>query len=333
MQFQHITTDEQLCDWCQRVAGEAVLAIDTEFVSEDTYRPDLSLIQVAADGELAIIDPRSVKDLVPFWERLADGGHQTVVHAGREEFLFCLRAIGKRPARWFDAQVAAGMAGLEYPASYANLVTRILGKTVPKGETRTDSRRRPLSSRQLEYALHDVAYLDGLREHLQGELERLGRTAWLDDELVAWQDDLQRDEQIERWRRVSGISGLSNRSLAVVRELWRWREAEAEALNLPPRRVLRDDLLTEFARRGTADMSRIRALRGLQRRNLKKLPQIGAVRGPRSAAAALRTAAEGPRPEPVAGQRSQPVSGDGPGLYLPWTEDRPRIGRYRAGRA
>jgi ribonuclease D len=197
------------------------------------------------------------------------------VHAGREEFLFCWRAIGKRPTRWFDVQIAAGMVGMEYPSSYGNLVTRILGKSIPKGETRTDWRRRPLSSRQLEYALVDVEHLEDLRDHLKAQLDRLGRTDWLASELATWQDDLQQEELLERWRRVSGISGLSNRSLAIVRELWRWREAEAERTDLPPRRILRDDLLTELARRGTADPQRIRAVRGLQRRDItRRLPQI-----------------------------------------------------------
>lgn len=275
MQFKHITTDQQLQEFCNQLASAEFIAFDTEFVSEDTYRPDLGLIQVAAGGELAVIDPRAVKDLTPFWEQLASEGHETVVHAGREEFLFCLRAIGKRPARWFDVQIAAGMVGIEYPASYANLVTRIVGKSVPKGETRTDWRRRPLSSRQLEYALADVVHLEGLRAHLMAELARLGRSEWLESELTSWQDGLQREEKLERWRRVSGISGLSSRSLAIVRELWRWRETEAEKTNIPPRRILRDDLVTELARRATADPNRIRAVRGLQRRDLdRRLPQM-----------------------------------------------------------
>lgn len=275
VQFRHIITDQQLRTYCDELSSATTIAFDSEFVSEDTYRPDLCLLQVSALGQLAVIDAHTVEDLTPFWQRLASAGHETVVHAGREEFLFCLRSIGKGPSRWFDVQIAAGMVGIEYPASLGNLVSRILGQSMSKGETRTDWRRRPLSSRQLQYALQDVAYLDGIRAHLQSELRRLGRTEWLESELRAWQDGIRGEEQTERWRRVSGISGLSSRCLAVVRELWRWRDAEAERLNVPPRRVLRDDLVAELARRRTADVKRIRAVRGLQRRNLsKRLPEL-----------------------------------------------------------
>lgn len=275
MQFEHITTDGPLREYCHQLADAAVIAFDTEFISEDTYQPELCLIQVSAEGKLAVIDPLAGLDVTPFWEQLTTEGHETVVHAGREEFRFCYRAIGKRPCLWFDVQLAAGMVGVEYPASYGNLVAKLTGNRLPKGETRTDWRHRPLSGRQLEYALHDVVHLEAIHARLRGKLDERGRLPWLQSELEAWQDEIEREENVERWRRVSGISGLSTRSLAIVRELWRWRDAEAERRNIPPKRVLRDDLIIELARRGTADRKRIRAVRGLQRKNLiKKTSEI-----------------------------------------------------------
>ena len=274
--YDHITTDQQLRDFCGSLAEADIIAFDTEFVSEDTYLPELCLIQVAARGKLAIIDPYSAHDLSPFWELLTSGSRETLVHSGREEFRFCLRETGRRPSGWFDIQIAAGLVGLEYPASYGTLAYRLLDKTLPKGETRTDWRRRPLSQRQLEYALQDVLDLEAIRWKLYEQLDKLGRVAWLEAELLDWQTDLEESERGEKWRRIGGLTGMSRRSLAIVRELWNWRDAQAQKRNAPPRRILRDDLLLELAKRQTADMKRIRVVRGMEWGNVQKhLPAIG----------------------------------------------------------
>jgi ribonuclease D len=182
---------------------------------------------------------------------------------------------GKPPSRWFDVQVAAGLIGMEYPASYSTLSAKLLGKTISKDETRTDWRRRPLTQRQLEYALLDVADLEAIRGVLHQRLGDLGRLAWLESELADWQRDLVEFETGERWRRLGGISSLSPRALAAVRELSNWRDAEAERRNQPVRRILRDDLLIEIAKRQTADPKRIRAVRGMERGDLQKyLPRM-----------------------------------------------------------
>ena len=269
MHYESITTQADLIAFCDRIAGAARLAFDTEFVSEDTYLPDLCLIQVAADADLAIIDPRTVGDVRPFWELLAANEHAVIAHASREEYRFCLKALGRGPRGLCDVQIAAALVGLEYPASLQTLLGKVLGKSLPKGETRTDWRRRPLSRRQIEYALHDVAHLLPLWDKLHARLEHLGRVDWLNEEMDAWQARIQDAENRKRWRRVSGLSGMSSRQLAVAREIWNWRESEAQRRNQPPKRILRDDLLVELSRRKTADPKRIRAVRGLQQRNLR----------------------------------------------------------------
>ena len=275
VQYEHITTDQQLSDFCAALSGTSSIGFDTEFVSEDTYRPQLCLLQVAADDRLAVIDPLSIDDVSPFWRLLTDGVDETIVHAGREEFRFCWRATGKRPAGWFDIQLAAGMVGLEYPAAYRTLVSRVLDQSVAKGETRTDWRRRPLSNHQLNYAIADVEHLSGIYETLTARLTDLGRMEWLEEELDVWQSDIEHAESGERWRRVSGISGLNPRMLAIVRRLWQWRESEAKRLNKPVKRVLRDDLIVEMARRKSGDLSRIQQIRGMQNRNLRsQLPTL-----------------------------------------------------------
>ena len=289
VRYEHIDNDQQLAQFCQAIAAEPYVAFDTEFVSEDTYRPQLCLIQIAAGTRLAIVDPLSLEDLRPFWNLVADERHETIVHAGREEFRFCLHAIGRRPARWFDVQMAAGFVGLEYPAAYGTLIGRLLGKSLPKGETRTDWRRRPLSQKQLEYAVHDVKYLKPLRDTLGQRLEKLNRAGWLQDELAAWQAQVEEAESSEQWRRVSGSSGLPPRQLAIVRELWRWRDAEARRRDIPARRILRDDLIVELARRQTAEPARVRAIRGMEHRGVQ--PQLGRI------AECIRVALELPEAE------------------------------------
>lgn len=268
MTHETIETAEQLDVLCSELAGAGRIGVDTEFVSEDTYRPQLCLVQIATDDRLAVIDTMAVEDLTPFWSLLADGGLTTVVHAGREELGFCLTAVGRRPAQTFDTQIAAGLVGADYPAGYAALVSKFLGVKPGKGETRTDWRRRPLSDRQVRYAVEDVRYLLPLRDRLWGMLEDLGRCDWMTAEINAWQDDIEAARTQARWRNVSGTSGLSARCLAIVRELWMWREEEACTRDIRPKRVLRDDLIVEIARRKSADPTRIRSIRGLHRRLL-----------------------------------------------------------------
>lgn len=278
MQYQYISTAPQLQEFCQLLETASGIFYDTEFVSEDTYRPELCLVQVLAEGQLAVIDPYTVGDMRPFWQCLTAGSHDTVVHAGREEFRFCWHATGHRPSKLFDVQIAAGLIGLEYPASYSKLIAKLLGTRLPKGETRTNWRQRPLTEKQIEYALLDVHHLPELQAKITGELERRGRMDWFQDEIQHWQDELVAAEARENWRRVSGISGLSNRALVIVRELWRWREQEAERCDRPPRRILRDDLIVELSRRGKSDLKQIKAIRGIERSGARRyLPRIAEV--------------------------------------------------------
>jgi ribonuclease D len=273
--YINITTDDQLEAFCTRLTRAEWVAFDTEFVAERSYRPQLCLVQVATSDQMAIIDPMTIDDMTPFWQAIVADGHETIVHAGRGEFEFCLRAVGRRPANLFDVQIAAGMVGVEYPAGFGTLLVKLLGETPGKLETRTDWRRRPLSERQVQYALDDVRHLSALRHKLHARLEELRRLDWMQEEMEMWQQTVESGLLEERWRRVSGISGLGQRSLAIVRELWRWREAVAERRDCPTRRVLRDDLIIELAKRQTAEVKRIRAVRGMERGDLKRqLPRI-----------------------------------------------------------
>lgn len=275
MSHETINSAAKLADLCRRLAGADRIGVDTEFVSEDTYRPELCLIQVATSNELAVIDPYQAGDLTAFWRALAEGRHVTIAHAAREELNFALAACDKPPANLFDTQLAAGFCSAEYPSSYGSVVAKFLNARPAKGEQRTDWRRRPLTDEQIDYALEDVRYLLPLYNTLKSNLERLDRIEWLDEEMNRWLQEVHDAREQPRWRRVSGLGNLPTRSLAIVRELWLWRREQAERRDIPPRRVLRDDLIVELAKRKSDNIERIRAVRGmhhgLKRETLEEL--------------------------------------------------------------
>ncbi|MBN1394698.1 MAG: HRDC domain-containing protein [Pirellulales bacterium] len=304
MQYQYIDSADQLREYCSTISVAKSIAFDTEFVSEYTYLPVLCLIQASADEQAAVIDPLKIGDVTPFWETVAAAGHETVVHAARSEVEFCFRAIGRPPAGLFDVQIAAALIGAEYPAGLGSLISRFLGRRPCKHETRTDWRRRPLSRRQIEYALEDARCLPPLRDAIHSQLAELGRLDWLAEEMESVVEEIQRSMSAERWRRISGGNALDVRGLAVVRELFHWREAEARRRDQPPRRVLRDDLIVELARRGSSDPNRIRAVRGLQRGDLQR--RLGEI------AAAVKRGIETPEDE----LPSQPPRQRGPELSV-----------------
>ena len=268
MQYDSINTTEELAEFCEAISEEPVIAFDTEFISDDSYRPKLCLIQVATAKHLAIIDPTTTQDTGVFWNLLSTPGRTVVAHAAREESRFCYRFSGKPIAGLFDTQLAAGFIGLEYPASLATLVQKLVNKVLPKGETRTDWMRRPLSRAQIQYALHDVTDLIEMYTQLNAQVQQLDRVEWLEEETDRLQQKVIDGETQENWRRVSGCSGLKPRQLEIVRQLWKWRESKARESDRLPKRVLRDDLIVELARRGTTEEQKIKDIRGMERRGL-----------------------------------------------------------------
>lgn len=269
--FSYITNQDALHELCNQIAQDRLVAFDTEFVAEDSYRPELCLVQVALKSGIYIIDPYTTGSLKPYWDLLTEPQTQVVVHAGREETLFCYRATGKLIPKLFDIQLAAAFLGQEYPASYANLIHRYTGHTLDKEETRSDWRKRPLSHQQLQYAAQDVKDLLRLYESMSSELTKLQRLDWVIEETQNWEEELQQYESNENWFRISGIQALSGQSLAIVRALWLWREQRAKERDIPARKILRDDLLIELARRGNGDERRMASLRGMEHRHVKAM--------------------------------------------------------------
>jgi ribonuclease D len=245
------------------------IAFDTEFVGEDTFRPELCLIQVATRQRLYLIDPLRCGDLQPFWQLFNDPQRQIVVHAGREEIRICWFASGLPPANLFDVQIAAAFVGYHYPIGYGSLVQELLSVRMSKSETLTDWRRRPLTDSQIRYAFDDVRYLLPLKTRLRRRLTELNRLHWAEEEFASSiRRAVTEEPSLERWRKVKGTGTLNPRQLAVLRELFHWRERYAERKNRPARTLLRDDLLVEIARRAQESSFDLEQLRGVPRTEL-----------------------------------------------------------------
>lgn len=275
MEFTLVTEQSQLASVEKAVAEADVIGMDTEFVAEDCYQPDLCLLQISTRDEVFIVDPKSLSDINPLWDLMVDGERTVIVHAGREEILFAFRATGRPLSKLFDIQVATGLMGGEYPASYGKLLQKYLQETAPKGETRTDWRKRPLTKAQLDYAALDVLHLPQILDILLTQLSEVGRLDWLTDELERRQTNLLAVQEQEGWFRLSGVQSLHGKQLSIVRELWKWRDDRAQQKNMPARRVLRDDLIVELARRGVADSKKISQIRGLHHSGFQRfLPEI-----------------------------------------------------------
>ena len=243
------------------------IALDTEFVSERHFQSQLCLIQLAYESGGAVLDPLALNSINPFWELLTEGDHETIVHAGRADLEFCIRAVGTLPRKLFDTQLAAGFIGLDYPAGCANLISKVLKVDLPNTETRTDWTRRPLTRSQLEYGLDDVRYLQPLRTYIGGRIEKMGRWSWFEEDMNAWKEKLLWQFSPDRWEKLVLNSTFDQRSLAIVRELFFWRERRAQLADCPVKRILRDDLIIELARRQVYDIERIKEVRDFAQAN------------------------------------------------------------------
>ncbi|QDU06918.1 ribonuclease D [Gimesia aquarii] len=260
---------------CDQILDAGIVAFDTEFVSEFTYRPELSLLQFALNGHTVAVDPYQVKDLSPWWDIMTNESTTVVVHGGREEVRFCRHFSGSKPNKLIDLQIAEGLRSRSFPISYTALVARVLNEKAGSKETRTDWRRRPLTQQQIKYALDDVKYVLKIWRIQEKELRDLGRVEWAEAEFQRMIDEVNSEFHRENWRRLSGLHKLKPRELAIIRELFDWRDEVAQEKDQPARRILRDDLLIELARRKPATTQDLIATRDLNRKNMFKLaPEV-----------------------------------------------------------
>ena len=273
MMREHFVANEaDFLKSCEKIAKSSVFGFDTEFVSEESFRPELCLVQVATPEDLFVIDAIAIGSLGAFWDLVTDGKRNVIVHAGREEIRICQHLSGKAPARLFDIQVAAGLIGVGYPAGYGTLVQTFAGTRLSKQETLTDWRIRPLTADQITYAFDDVRYLLQCHEKISARLLELDRIDWAEEEFADLQARSNLDEPIgERWRKVKGTGGFDRKRLAMVREIVAWREEFAAKRNRPPRAILRDDLIADIVKRNPQKAQDILAFRGIQHRDSEEI--------------------------------------------------------------
>lgn len=268
-----IEDNEQLHAVCQKFRDVGIFGFDTEFIREYSYFPQLCLVQAGTEDFYVLIDPFRV-EMEEFWQLVIDPGVKKIVHAGQQDLEICHLVTGRPPANIVDVQIAAGLAGFPYPLSYAKLIQRVLGKSITLAEAFSDWSRRPLTERQLAYAATDVVHLVAAEKKLQARLKKLGRTAWLEEEMRP----LQKTEQYipsptELWKRVRGVDRLSRRKLAILSALAQWRDLAACQTDTPPRTFLRDETLTAIARSQPGSLEQLRAVRGFPRPLAKQYGQ------------------------------------------------------------
>jgi len=259
-----VTAQGQLDTAVFRLQSAARLAIDTEFMRERTYYPQLCLVQVATDSDCFLIDPLAGLDLAALYAAFSDRSRIKILHAARQD-LEVLQLAGRSvPAPVFDTQVAAGLLGMPPQVGYAELVARQLGHSIDKAQTRTDWSRRPLTPEQLAYAADDVHHLLQLHAELSAALAASGRERWMIEDAAGLEDvALYQTEPGEAWRRLKGIGRLRPREQAVARALAEWREHRAIASDKPRGWILSDEALlamASLAPRTMADLEGIRAI-------------------------------------------------------------------------
>jgi ribonuclease D len=253
-----------LAAFCQRQSGVDYIAVDTEFMRDKTYWPQLCLVQVAGPEEAAAIDPLAPGiDLAPLLELMFDERIVKVFHAARQDIEIFYHLTGRIPEPLFDTQVAAMVCGFGEAVSYENLATKLAGARIDKSSRFTDWAQRPLTQRQLTYALSDVTHLRPTYEKLRRRLEKSGRGEWLDEEMnVLLEPGTYRLDPVEAWRRFK-IRGGSGRFLAVLQEVAAWRERTAQDKDMPRGRILRDEAILEIAAHHPLSVDDLARTRGL----------------------------------------------------------------------
>ncbi|MDH5183565.1 MAG: ribonuclease D [Gammaproteobacteria bacterium] len=264
MSYQYIETQDALTELCAQLQDSPWLTLDTEFIREKTYYPQLCLIQIANTEHVACIDPLALDDLTPLLDLLYNPAITKVLHSARQDLEILQQLKGEPPTPIFDTQVAATLLGQGEQVGYGNLVKLILDVDLDKAHSRTDWSQRPLSSDQLDYAADDVRYLRDVYLQQRQKLEALGRLTWLDDDFAQLSDPALYSPPLgEAWSKLKGLNRLKGVQLAMVQKLAQWREGLARERNLPKRWLLSDDLIIEVARQRPLSEDKLRRIRGM----------------------------------------------------------------------
>ena len=260
-----ITDSAELAALCERLAKADFVCVDTEFMRENTYWPELCLIQIADTNEAAAIDPLAKDiDLSPLLDLLVDNEDVLkIFHAGGQDVEIIYNLTGKTPHPIFDTQIAMMAISQSEQIGYSNLVESWLGMTIDKGARFTDWSRRPLTERQIEYAIGDVTHLAKIFPKILARLIKTGRGAWLDIEMEKLADPANyRNDPSIAWQRIKA-AGRNPAMLGRLKALAAWREYEAQDKNIPRGRIARDETLADIAShppKTQADLAKVRGL-------------------------------------------------------------------------
>lgn len=259
-----ISTTQELAQVCKRLGEHDFVAVDTEFIREQTYWPRLCLVQLAGPRDEALVDPlHPGLSLEPFFDLMVDSSVVKVFHAARQDLEIVWNLARRIPHPIFDTQVAAMVCGFGEAVSYVNLVKQVTRHDLDKTSRFTDWSRRPLSQQQLSYALADVTHLRDIYRFLAAELAREGRERWLDEEMAELINPAtyQVDPE-EAWRRLK-LRVKSRKGLGVLIELAAWRERAAQSQDVPRNRILRDEVLYDIASHAPTEPAQLSQLRTL----------------------------------------------------------------------
>ncbi|MBT8140430.1 MAG: ribonuclease D [Gammaproteobacteria bacterium] len=248
--FEYIDSNAALAALCERAATLPMLALDTEFVREDTYFPKPALLQLNAGGDIYLIDPLKIDQFAAFQALLADPGIAKVMHSCSEDMEVFNKLMGDYPANLFDTQIAAALCGHGFSLGYQKLVAQLLDEHLEKTETRSKWLQRPLTDRQCHYAVDDVRWLPHLYDILQQQLHELSRKEWCSEEcdrVLAQARQGIADE--DQYLRLRAASRLSPEARGRLRALCAWREKLAREHNVPKGRIVSDATLLDIVER------------------------------------------------------------------------------------
>lgn len=261
-----ITETSELEDLCQRLRRESFVTVDTEFMRERTYWPELCVVQLAADTEVAVVDAQAPGlDLAPLGALLADPAVMKVFHAARQDIEIFVLLFGDVPRPLFDTQIAAMVAGFGDQVGYDALVSSLTGGHIDKSHRFSDWSVRPLSQAQITYAAADVTHLRSVYRQLHQRLDREGRLDWVREEMDYLADPATyRPDPEVMWERLRPRTN-NRRMLGVLRAITAWREREAQRANIPRQRMLKDETLLEIAATAPETSDDLARARGISR--------------------------------------------------------------------
>lgn len=259
-----ITDTDTLAALCSRLRRESFVTVDTEFMRERTYWPELCVVQLASDREVAVVDALAPGlDLAPLGELLADPEVLKVFHAARQDVEIFLLKFGAVPTPIYDTQIAATVAGFGDQVSYDALARALANASIDKAHRFSDWAARPLSPAQIAYAAADVTHLRRIYTGLATKLEREGRTGWVAEEMAALADPATyRQDPETAWERLRPRSH-NRRFLGTLRALAAWREREAQRVNIPRQRLVKDETLLELAATAPQTVAELARARGI----------------------------------------------------------------------